>query len=155
MATTKNTAKKTAEAVKDETSRFAQLGDNARDYVANAACSAKERADSVYANAEGYNKDLESAMNRAIRGYVSILDGVARVSHDNVVGALNTVEKVAKAQTFTEAAQIQVDFVRDSAAANYETARTAFEVARDTVTEGVEQARDRATAMWPAANKAA
>ena len=58
-------------------------------------------------------------------------------------------------KSLTEAAQIQVDFVRDSAAANYDEVRGAYDVARETVMDGAEAARTRAADMWPFAKKAA
>ena len=152
----KNTAKKpAAEAVADAESRVNKITDGARDYVARTAAAAKDRSDSAFENVTEYNKSVESTLNRVARGYVSILDGFARVSHDNVKHALTTVEKLAAAKSLTETAQIQVDFVRDSAAANYDEVRGAYDVARETVMDGAEAARTRAAGMWPFAKKAA
>ena len=148
MATVKTTAKKAAEAVKEDASRVSQITDSARDYVLRATETAKDRTDNAYESVEEFNKGVESTMNRVVRGYVSLLEGAARVSHENVKHALATVEKVAAAKSLSEAAQIQVDFVRESAAANYDTARAAFDDVRETVTEGAEAVRARATTMW-------
>ena len=146
MATAKTTTKK-AEAVKEE-SRVSQIADSARDYVLKTTATAKDRTDSAYEGVEEFNKGVESTMNRFVSGYVNFLGGVARVSHENVKHALTTVEKVAAAKSLSEAAQIQVDYVRESAAANYDTARAAFDEVRETVTEGAEAVRARATTMW-------
>lgn len=155
MATAKTTAKKAAEAVTEESNRVAQIADQARDYVQRTAHAAKDRTDSAYESVGEFNKGVESTMNRLVRGYVSILEGAARVSHENVKHALVTVEKVAAAKSLSEAAQIQVDFVRESAAANYDTARAAFDEVRETVTEGAEAVRARATTMWSKEEKKA
>ena len=155
MATAKTTAKKAAEAVKEDASRVSQITDSARDYVLRATETAKDRTDNAYESVEEFNKGVESTMNRVVRGYVSLLEGAARVSHENVKHALVTVEKVAAAKSLSEAAQIQVDFVRESAAANYDTARAAFDDVRETVTEGAEAVRARATTMWSKEEKKA
>ena len=155
MATAKTTAKKAAEAVKEDASRVSQITDSARDYVLRATETAKDRTDNAYESVEEFNKGVESTMNRVVRGYVSLLEGAARVSHENVKHALATVEKVAAAKSLSEAAQIQVDFVRESAAANYDTARAAFDDVRETVTEGAEAVRARATTMWSKEEKKA
>lgn len=151
--TTKAAPKKAA--VKEDANRVAEFADTARDYVQRTATAAKDRTDSAYENVGEFNKGVENTMNRLVRGYVSILEGAARVSHENVKHALTTVEKVAAAKSLSEAAQIQVDFVRESTAANYDTARAAFEDVRETVTEGAEAARARATAMWSKEEKKA
>ncbi len=129
--------------------------DGARDYVSRTACAAKERTDSAYERVGEFNKGVESTLTRAIQGYVSILDGFARVSHENVNRALVSVEKTAAATSYVEAAQIQVDFIRDSASANYETAREAAEQVREVVTDGVKSISERANGMWSSAQKAA
>ena len=156
MSANAKTATKKAEAVKEaDANAVSKIADQARDYVARTAASAKDRTDSAYENVGEFNKGVETTMNRVARGYVSILDGLARASHENVKHALTTVEKVAQAKTFAEAAQIQVDFVRESAAANYDTARAAFDEAREVVTENAEAARARASEMFSFGKKAA
>ena len=77
-------APKAAEAATEETTRVSQMTDSARDYVKRAAETAKDRTDSAYENVGEFNKGVENMMTRLVRGYVSILEGAARVSHDNV-----------------------------------------------------------------------
>ena len=156
--TTKTTAKtaadKAAETV-SETDNVSKIADSARDYVQRAAAAAMERSDSAYENVNEFNKGVETTLNRVAAGYVSILGGIARANHENVKHALSTVEKVAAAKSFTEAAQVQVDFVREAAAANYDNMRAAYDTARDVVTENAEAARARAGDIWPFGKKAA
>ena len=148
---TKNT-KATADAVKQDTNGIA---DTARDYVTRTAHAAKERADSAYENVGEFHKGVESTLTRIVTGYVSILDGFAQMSHENVNRAIATVEKTAAAKDYVEAAQLQVDFVRDTATANYEIARNAVEQVRETLSDGAKTISDRANAMWNASKKAA
>ncbi|MEM7213450.1 MAG: hypothetical protein AAF479_16465 [Pseudomonadota bacterium] len=144
-----------AAAVTEAQETTKSLTDGARDYVSRTACAAKERTDSAYERVGEFNKGVESTLTRAIQGYVSVLDGIARVNHENVNRALATVEKTAAATSYVEAAQIQVDFVRDAASANYETAREAIEQVRETVTDGVQSLTERASEIWSSTQKAA
>ncbi|MEM6742788.1 MAG: phasin family protein [Pseudomonadota bacterium] len=123
--------------------------------VQRAADVAKKRTDSAYESVEGFNNGLETAMTRAVRGYVSILNGIAEISHENVRHALATVEKTAEAKSLAEAAQIQVEYARESAAQNLEHARSAYETARDVVVEETETLRTRAADMWKGGKAAA
>lgn len=153
--TTKKTAAKAKAETASVTEGVSKITDNAREYVQRTAASAIERTDDAYANVSEFNKGLETSLNRVASGYVSILGGIARASHENVKHALSTVEKVAQAKSFSEAAQIQVDFVREAAAANYDNARSAYDATREVVAENAEAARERASKAWPFGKKAA
>ncbi len=155
MTTTKTTAPKAA--VKSETAIIdtTKIADGAREYVQRTAASVKERSDNAYEGVSKFNNGLEKTLSRFVVGYVGILGEVAEAAHANVNHALTTVEKVAQAKSLTEAAQIQVDFVRENASANFDRARTAFDATRDVVTEGYKTIRDGAADLMPAAKKAA
>ena len=148
---TKNT-KATTEAVKEDTTGITET---ARDYITRTAHAAKERTDSAYESVGEFHKGVETTLTRVVTGYVSILDGFAQMSHENVNRALATVEKTAAAKDYVEAAQLQVDFVRDTATANYEIARNAVDQVRETLSEGAKSISDRANAMWTSSKKAA
>ncbi|MEM8753308.1 MAG: phasin family protein [Pseudomonadota bacterium] len=148
-------AKKTAAKTTKADEATTKIVDSAREYVARSAASAKERTDDAYEGVTKFNNGLEKTMNRLVVGYVGILGDIAEATHANVKHALETVEKVAAAKTFTEAAQVQVDFVRESTTANYDRARTAFDATRDVVSEGVKTIRESASDLMPQAKKAA
>ena len=153
---TASKAKQTAEAATEATGeRMAQYADSAREMVQRAADVAKKRTDNAYETVEGFNSGVEIALTRAVKGYMSILTGIANVSHENVRHMLATVEKASEAKSLTEAAQIQVDFVRESATQNFEHARSAYETARDVVVEETETLRTRAADMWKGEKTAA
>lgn len=154
--TAKTAATKTADAVKaDVESGAAKIADSAREYVQRTAASSKERADNAYEGVSKFNNGLEKTMNRFVVGYVGILGEIAEAAHENTVRALTSVEKVAKAKSFSEAAQIQVDFVRENTTANYDRARNAFDATRDVVTEGASSIRESVSSVWPYGKKAA
>ena len=127
----------------------------AREYVARTAASVKERNDSAYEGVTKLNSGIEKTMTRFVGGYVGLMGEMAKAAHEDVAKALTTVEKVAHAKSFTEAAQAQVDFYRDYATTNYDRAQTVVAAGRDMLNEGVETIREGASDVWPFGKKAA
>ena len=146
-------AKKTA--AKTEDFSAAKIADGAREYVTRTAASAKERTESAYEGVTKFNSGLEKTMNRIVTGYVGILSEIADASRANALHTFSMVEKLAQAKSVTEAGQIQVDFVREYATANYDRARNAFAQTRDVVTEGAEAIRESVSDVLPMTKKAA
>lgn len=153
------TASKKAAAPKTETKETgilnADMTKGAREYVARTAASVKERNDSAYEGVTKLNSGIEKTMTRFVGGYVGLMGEMAKAAHEDVAKALTTVEKVAHAKSFTEAAQAQVDFYRDYASTNYDRAQTVVAAGRDMVNEGVETIREGASDVWPFGKKAA
>lgn len=155
---TKETAsKKTADTVKAEDiiENTSKMTDSAREFVKRSAVSAKERSDNLYEGSTKLNSGLEKVLTRAVTGYVGFLGNLAEATHSNVNHALVTAEKLAGAQSLSEAAQIQADFVRENTSANIERVREAVNTSRELVMEGVEAARENASKVWPYGKKAA
>ncbi len=150
--TTAANAKKTA---KTEDFSAAKIADGAREFVTRTAASAKERTESAYEGAQKFNSGLEKTMSRLVTGYVGILSEIADASRANTLHTLAMIEKLAQAKTVTEAGQIQVDYVREYATANYDRARNAFAQTREVVTEGAEAIRESVADVLPMTKKAA
>lgn len=152
------TATKKAAAPKTEAKEAglnADITKGAREYVARTAASVKERNDSAYEGVTKLNSGIEKTMSRFVGGYVGLMGEMAKAAHEDMAKALTTVEKIAAAKSFTEAAQTQVDFYRDYATTNYDRAQTVVAAGRDMVNEGVETIREGASDMLPFAKKAA
>lgn len=132
-----------------------KIADSAREFVKRSAATAKERSDSAYEGSTKLNSGLEKALNRAVSGYVGILGNVAEATHANVTHALSTAEKLAGAKSFSEAAQIQADFIRENTSANVERVRAAVNNTREVVMEGTEAVREGVSKVWPYGKKAA
>ncbi|MEO0682824.1 MAG: phasin family protein [Pseudomonadota bacterium] len=141
--------------VESATDRATQFADNARDVAHRAAEVARKRTDGALESATDFNKGLETTLTRFVGGYVSILNGMAEITHENARHAIAATEKLVEAKSLSEAAQIQAEYVRESATQNFEHARTAYEKARDVVVEETEGLRTRASDMWNGASKAA
>ncbi len=148
MAT--KTAKQDKTIIADEATKVTtKVAESAREIMRRTAATAKERSDDAYDSATKFNSGLESAMNRVVGGYVTILGGIASATHDNVNRALNTVEKLANAKTMTEAVKIQSDYVRENTTANIENVRVAANVTRDVMMDGATAVRENVSKAWP------
>ena len=157
-ATTKNTTKAKAddtiraEDVRETTSNVAsKVAEGAREFMRRSALTAKERSDDAYETVEKFNDNVETAMNRAVGGYVAMLDGVAKAAHEDVNRALTTVEKLAGARSVSEAVSIQTNYVRENTTANIERIRNVFGMTRDMMATGASTVRETVSANMPKA----
>ncbi|MEL6751072.1 MAG: phasin family protein [Pseudomonadota bacterium] len=132
-----------------------KVADGAREFVRRSALTAKERTDNAYESVEQFNDNVESTMNRAVGGYVSILDGVAKAAHEDVTRALNSVEQLASAKSVSEAVSIQTTFIRENTTANIDRVRTVFGYGRDMLMDGAAMVRENVSAAMPSGKKAA
>ncbi len=110
----------------------------ARDFVTRTASSAKERAESVHTGATNATASAEKFATSVVGGYANLTRGLLDMTLANVQHTLATVEKIAAAKSVNEAVQLQADFVRENARANFDRIRGAAETARTTVTEGAQ-----------------
>ena len=146
----KKTTKKDDTIVATESSKVTEkVAESAREFVRRSAATAKERSDDVFEGTTKFNSGLETALNRVVGGYITVLGGMATTTHENVNRALTTVEKLANAQSFTDAVRIQSDYVRENTTANIESARTAVNVTRDVVMDGANSVRESVGKAWP------
>ncbi len=113
----------------------------ARDFVKRTASSVKEGAETAHTRAAEATKSAEKFAASFVGGYASFTRGLLDATLANVQHAVSTAEKVAGAQSINEAFQIQADFVRESARANFERVRTVADTAKSVVTEGAKNAQ--------------
>ena len=113
----------------------------ALDIVKRTASSAKDGADTVHARAADATHAAEKFALSVVGNYATFTRGLMDATLANVQHALSTFEKVAGAQSINEAVQIQTDFVRENARANFDRVRIAADTAKSVVTEGAESAQ--------------
>ncbi len=154
---TKSKTTKSASPIKEEeiTRMPSQIAASTREFVKRSAATAKERAENLHEGTEKFNSSLENGMTRFVGGYVSVLGGIAEATFANVDHALTTVEKLAGAQSVSEAVRIQSDYVRESTTNNMNRARDAANIAREMVVENTSSMRDQFAKAWPYGQKAA
>ena len=148
------TVKNVQDAVKNVQEKIA-VPAAAREFVARQAATAKERAETAHETAAKFNTNVEKAAVSFIGRYAAFNKGLIDMAAANVSHALVTVEKVSQAKSLSDAMQIQADYVRESAKANYDRVRDAAEVAKETVSEAAAAVRENAAKVWPYGNKAA
>ncbi len=124
-----------------------------RELLKNAAEAAKLRVgefqDGAYKAAEG----SEQFLNAFVGGYAKFARGMVDATFANVEHALDTVEKLAAAKSVNEAVQLQADFVRDNARANYDRVSVAAENVRNVVADNTKKVQDEFAKLY--GNKAA
>ncbi len=127
----------------------------ARDFVQRTASSAKDRAESVHATAGKVTDGAEKLASSIVTGYANLTRGLLDMTLANVQHTLSTVEKVAGAKSISEAVQVQADFVRENARANFERVRGAAETARTVVTDGAKTVQAEIAKVYDFGKKAA
>ena len=148
--TTTKTAASKAKAAAEETKITDRVSEGAREMVMRSTATAKERADAALETSKKYNADLEDFLVRAARGYTNILGNMAEAAFVNVNRGINAAEKLAGAQSVSEAMKIQNDYVREQTQCSMDNTRAAFEYVREVVSENGEALRENATKMWQA-----
>jgi hypothetical protein len=121
----------------------------ARDFVKRSAETVQERTADVHAGALNLTASAEKVATNLVGGYALFTRGLIDASFANVQHALQTVEKVAGAKSLNEAVQIQVEFVRENAKANYERVVSAGESVKAVVNDGVAVVKAEWTKVMP------
>jgi hypothetical protein len=120
----------------------------ARDFVKRTAATAQERAETVHTGFATATTKVENLATAFVGGYANFARGLVDASLSNVQHALSTVEKVAGAKSLNEVVQIQADYVRESAKANFDRVKNAAEIARTTVVDGAKTVQSEISAMY-------
>ncbi|MGI6855691.1 phasin family protein [Mesorhizobium sp. 1B3] len=110
----------------------------ARDFVKRTAASARERAETAHSGAADLTEGVEKFAVSMAGGYAKLTRGLLDLTLANVQHSLSTVEKLAGAKSVNEAVQLQADFIRDNAQANFDHVRNAAEDARTTLAHGAQ-----------------
>jgi hypothetical protein len=149
---------KTASVANDTMSSISEVIENvqskmevpaaARDFVKRTAATAQERAETVHTGIATATTKVENFATAFVGGYANFARGLVDASLSNVQHALSTVEKVAGAKSLNEVVQIQADYVRESAKANFDRVKNAAEIARTTVVDGAKTVQSEISAMY-------
>lgn len=119
-----------------------------RDFVKNAAKTGKERAGEMQTGAYKATEGAEKFAADFVSGYAGFVRGMIAATHENIEHTFSTVEKIAAAKTPKEALQLQADFVKDNARANYERVREAAETARVAFADNTKAFQDEVSKLY-------
>ncbi|MEI8146498.1 MAG: phasin family protein [Alphaproteobacteria bacterium] len=108
----------------------------AREFVKQTAETAKTRTGEFEKGAIEATSTVENALVAVVGAGVKVSNGIIAATAANVAMTLGAVEKLADAASPRDAFQVSVDYVRDYTRANVNRAQEAYEVVRQTATEG-------------------
>lgn len=114
----------------------------ARDFVKNAATSAKERAASVHSGAEQVTVAVENVVTHTIGSIAEVNRSLLQAAYKNTEATFAAVEKLSQAQCLREAFQLNVDLVRAQARAGLDQASEIAGIVRRAFTQGAQTLRD-------------
>lgn len=123
----------------------------AREFVQRSAASGLERAETVHEGALKLTNGAEKIATAVVGGYGRLARGLLDMTFANVQHSFDTLQKVAAAKSLSEATQIQADFVRENAKANFERAKGAYEVARDAIVDGAKTVQSEVSSLYKTA----
>lgn len=127
----------------------------ARDFVAGQAATAQARVEDARKGATELNTQAGNVAVSLAGAYAGLARTMIDISAANAGHALSTAEKLATAKTLPEAMQIQADFVRDSASANFDRFRELTDTARQTASEVPATTQGSALKAWSLTKTAA
>ena len=127
----------------------------ARDFVQRTTATAKERLADVHTGANSATVSYEKAVGALVNTGASAVRSLLQASYDNSVATLGAIEKLASAKSFQEAYQIQTEFAREYASANWARVQDAAETIKSNVQDGVKLLQDEAAKVASLYKKAA
>ena len=127
----------------------------AREFMQRSVASAKERLADAHAGANNATVTYEKAATTLIGGGAAVLRSLFDASYENTVATFALAEKLATAKSLQEAYQIQSDFARDAARANWARVQATAETVKANVQDSVKLFQDEATRVMSIAKKAA
>lgn len=152
VATIESTMKSFSE--KAFTDKF-EMPEAAREALLKMSGAAKERFVDLYANANNATVSYEKAVAAFVNSAATSARSMLQASHDNAVATFDAIEKLTAAKSMTEAYQIQSEFARDFASANWARVQSATDAVKANVQDGVKMLQDEAAKVIAFTKKAA
>ena len=113
----------------------AQLPGAARDFVRRSAADARSRAAGIQSGATQVVGAMQDAVNVSVSGSALLSRTLLQHAFQNVEATLGMFEKLAGAKCMGDAANIQLDFIRDYGKTSVEQVRETADVVRKSLTE--------------------
>lgn len=127
----------------------------ARDFVQRSATTAKEKLAEVHAGANNATVSYEKAVGTLVNASASAVRGMLQAGFENSLATIAAVEKLAAAKSLQEAYQIQSEFAREYATANWARVQNAAETVKANVQDSVKFVQDETAKVVAFAKKAA
>lgn len=120
-----------------------QVPEAARDFVRSQASSAAQRAGDMHRQAASFTDQAKMMFGPFAGSYETITRSMLDATLANTQHYLATVEKLADANSVSEALNIQTDYVREAAAANMERVRGATDQAKTLMADNAKIVQDQ------------
>lgn len=114
----------------DEIGAKIQIPETTRDFFRTQAASASQRAEEMHRQATSLAEQSKSVFGPFAGSFDTVTRSLLDASLANAQLYFATIEKLADANSVGEAVTIQVDYVREAAAANMERVRTGADQAK-------------------------
>ena len=141
------------DALKNVTTKF-EVPDAAREFVKRSAELAKDRATDVHTGAAKATDAMETAASKAVSGMARLSRDLQTAALDDATALFDSVVKVANAKTLSEAAELQVSYLRERGEVNVGRARSFMDFLTGSFAEGAKKAQEN-IAKVTSFNKAA
>ncbi len=129
-----------AEALKNL--QTANVPEGAREFVKQTVSTARERTATAFAESEKVTAAIETAVVGSVSEAAKLGRNIQQVIHEDAEAFFDGIGRLAAANSFSEALQIQGELVRARSEAVLSRAKSASEYVGKLVTEGAKTAQD-------------
>ncbi len=119
-----------------------EVPEAARDFVKRAASTAKDRAADIHTGSEKVTTVIENAAAGSVSEIAKITRNIQKAMYNDVEAYFSGIEKLASAQSLSEAAQIQTDMVKSAGEVFVARAKSTTEYLSKIVADGAKTAQD-------------
>jgi len=131
-----------------------EIPEAAREFVKRTATAAKDRSSDLHAGANKLTGAIEEALVGAVNGMAEVNRKVVEAAHQDVEATFAAIDKLASAQSLTEAYEVYVDYLRQQGNVVAARANSAASFVSAKASEGFDALRDGITNALPVRSQA-
>lgn len=132
-----------------------EIPDAAREFAKRTAAGAKDGSADLHAGANKLTGAIEEALVGAVNGVADVNRKVLEAAYQDAEAMLAAIDKLAGAQSLTEAYEVYVDYLRQQGNVVGTRAKSAASFVNAKASEGFGALRDGITKVMPARSQAA
>ncbi len=132
-----------------------EIPEAAREFVKRSAAAAKDRSDDLYAGASKVTGAFEQALVGAVSGLADANRKIVEAVHQDAGAAFAAIDKLAGAQSLSDAYAVYVDYLREQTNVGVGRAQAVVSFVSTKASEGFDAARDGLTKVLPMRSQAA
>src|SRR5271165_1363150 len=132
-----------------------EVPEAAREFVKRTATAAKDRSTDLHAGANKVTGAIEEALVGALKGMAEVNRKVVEAAHQDAEATFAAIDKLADAQSLTEAYEVYADYLRQQSNVVTARAKNAASFVSAKASEGFDALREGITKIMPARSQAA